>query len=349
MKIVLDAMGGDHAPEVTVAGAVMAAREFNLTVVLVGQEEVIRRELAKHDTAGLELPIVHAEQVIEMEDKPGEVVRGKPQSCMHVGMDLVRRGDGDAFVTIGNTGGALAIALLKLGRIKVDGQRRIHRPALATVFPTKQGLCLLLDIGANTDWKPVYLQQFAVMGSIYAESVLGMPSPRVGLVSVGEEEGKGNVPIKEAYDLIKTTPGLNFIGNVEGKDITAGAADVVVTDGFTGNVIIKLTEGVASLIMQTMREEITRRKVATVGALLARPALRAVGQKLDYAEYGGAILVGLNHICIIGHGRSNAKAVRSAIRAARDAVEARVVEKIRQGLADRPAMLDQAAGDSEPA
>jgi glycerol-3-phosphate acyltransferase PlsX len=232
----------------------------------------------------------------------------------------------------------LAIALLELGRIKVDGQRRIHRPALATILPTKTGFCFFMDIGANTDWKPIYLQQFAVMGSIYAESVLGIAAPRVGLVSIGEEEGKGNIPVREAYELIKATPGLNFVGNVEGKDIPGGLADVVVTDGFTGNVIIKLAEGVASLILDTLRAEIMSRTQAKIGAALAKPAFRAAAKKLDYAEYGGAVLLGLNHICIIGHGRSNARAVRSAIKVARDAVLADVTGKIRTGLMERPAV-----------
>ena len=338
MRIVLDAMGGDHAPAVTVAGAVDAAREFDLEILLVGQEPVLRSELDKHNTTGLRLSLVQADQVVEMEDKPAEVVRGKPGSSMHVAMEMVAAGQADAFVTCGNTGGALAIALFKLGRIKVDKERRIHRPTLATVYPTRKGVCFFMDTGANTDWRPVYLQQFAVMGSIYSESVLGVANPSVGLVSIGEEEGKGNAQVKEAFDLIKATPDLNFIGNIEGKDIPAGKADVVITDGFTGNVIIKLSEGVAALIIETLREEITSRTLAKLGALLARPALRSVGQKLDYAEYGGAVLLGLNHICIIGHGRSNARAVRSAIKVARDAVQADVVYRIRQGLIDRPVM-----------
>lgn len=336
MKIVLDAMGGDLAPGVTIAGAVDAAREFAVPIVLVGQEAVVRGELARHDTAGLNLTVVDAPDFVDMHDKPSEVLRSKPRSSMHVGMELVKQGEADAFVTCGNTGGALAIALVKLGRIKVDSQRRIHRPTLATVYPTRTGFCFFMDTGANTDWKPVFLQQFAVMGSIYAESVLGVPNPRVGIVSIGEEEGKGNIEVREAYDLIKATPGLNFIGNLEGKDIPAGKADVVVTDGFTGNVIIKLSEGVAALIVETLREEITSRTLSKVGALLAKPALRAVAHKLDYAEYGGAVLLGLNHVCIVGHGRSNERAVRSAIRVARDAVQANVIEKIRLGLASRP-------------
>ncbi len=340
MRIVLDAMGGDYGPEVTVAGAVEAAREFSLPLLLVGQQDRVRQELARHQTAGLAIDVVDAPQEITMEDKPGDVVRGKPQSSMHVGMRLVSQGEADAFVTMGNTGGALAVALFELGRIKADGQRRIHRPALATRFPTKSGSCLLMDIGANTDWKPVFLQQFAVMGNIYAQSVLGLPNPRVGIVSIGEEEGKGNAQVKEAYDLIKATPNLHFVGNLEGKDIPGGLADVVITDGFTGNVIIKLSEGVASLITQELRTELMRSLRTKLGALLAKPAFRAFGQRMDYAEYGGAVLLGLNHICIIGHGRSNARAVRNAIKVASEAVQADVPGKIRAGLAAQPAPPD---------
>ena len=340
MRIVLDAMGGDFGPEITVAGAVLAAREFSLPLTLVGRQAMVQSELAKHDTAGLPIAVVDAAEEITMEDKPGDVVRSKPHSSMHVGMRLVKQGEADAFVTMGNTGGALAVALFELGRIKLDGQRRIHRPALATRFPTKTGSCLLLDIGANTDWKPVYLQQFAVMGNIHAQSVLGIPQPRLGIVSIGEEEGKGNIQVKEAYDLIKATPGLHFIGNLEGKDIPAGNADVVVTDGFTGNVILKLSEGVASLIVQGLREEIMRTMRTKLGGLLAKPAFRAFGQRMDYAEYGGAVLLGLNHICIIGHGRSNPRAVRSAIKVASEAVAADVPGKIRSGLAQQPVLPD---------
>ena len=335
MKIVVDAMGGDHGPAITVAGAIDAARELGSAIVLVGDETRIRAELAKHPAAAnLPISVVHAAEEVTMEDKPGDIVRGKPQSSMHVGMRLVKQGEADAFVTMGNTGGALAVALFELGRIKLDGQRRIHRPALATRFPTKTGSCLLMDIGANTDWKPVFLQQFAVMGNIYAANVLGVHKPRLGIVSIGEEEGKGNVEVKEAYDLIKATPGLNFVGNLEGKDIPAGLADVVVTDGFTGNVIIKLSEGIASLIVQELREALTSSLRSKIGALLAKPAFRTLGSKLDYAEYGGAALLGLNHICIIGHGRSNARAVRNAIRVAGEAVQSDVVGKIRAGLTD---------------
>ncbi|HIQ05527.1 MAG TPA: phosphate acyltransferase PlsX, partial [Anaerolineae bacterium] len=315
MKIVLDAMGGDHAPEVTVTGGVQAAREFGVEIILVGQEDVIRRELTRHDITDMRLSIVHASQVIEMADKPASAVKEKKDNQMSVGLGLVKEGRADAFVTCGNTGGALAASLFTLGRIP-----GIRRPALSTVFPTRTGFCFLLDIGANTDWKPEYLQQFGLMGSIYSQEVLGVANPRVGLVSIGEEAGKGSIAVREAYDLLEATPSLHFIGNVEGKDIPAGLADVVVTDGFTGNVIIKLSEGVASLLMQVLEEEIRRRPLAVAGALLAQHAFRAVQDRLDYAEYGGGALLGVDGVVIVGHGRSNAKAVCNAIRVAKQTV-----------------------------
>jgi glycerol-3-phosphate acyltransferase PlsX len=253
MRIVLDAMGGDRAPEVAVEGGVMAAREYGIEVVLVGPQQVVEAELAKHDTTGLSLPVVHASQVIEMTDEPSMAARQKKDSSMVVGMNLVKKGEADAFTTAGNSGGALAAALFHLGRIK-----GIKRPALSTIFPTRKGFCFISDIGANTDCKPEYLLQFGIMSSAYAERVLGIPNPRVGIVSNGEEEGKGSILVKEASKLLKNSH-LNFVGNVEGKDIPAGLADVVVTDGFSGNVVIKLSEGVATLLMEVMEEEIKKR------------------------------------------------------------------------------------------
>jgi glycerol-3-phosphate acyltransferase PlsX len=327
MRIVLDAMGGDHAPEVAVEGGVMAAREYGTEVVLVGPQEVVEAELAKHDTAGLSLPVVHASQVIEMTDEPSMAARKKKDSSMVVGMKLVRSGEADAFTTAGNSGGALAAALFHLGRIK-----GIKRPALSTVFPTRKGLCFISDVGANTDCKPIYLLQFGIMGSAYAERVLGIPNPRVGIVSTGEEEGKGSILVKEAFKLLKESD-LNFIGNVEGKDIPAGLADVVVTDGFSGNVAIKLAEGVAALLMEVMEEEIRKRPTAVLGALLARSALREVKSRLDYSEYGGAPLLGLDGVVIVGHGRSNAKAIKNMVRVGREAVEKGMLEAIKEGIA----------------
>jgi glycerol-3-phosphate acyltransferase PlsX len=327
MRIVLDAMGGDHAPEVVVEGGVMAAREYNIEVVLVGPQEVVDAELAKHDTAGLSLPVVHASQVIEMTDEPSMAARKKKDSSMVVGMNLVKNGEADAFTTAGNSGGALAAALFRLGRIK-----GIKRPALSTVFPTQKGLCFISDVGANTDCRPVYLLQFGIMASAYAERVLGIPNPRVGIVSTGEEEGKGNILVKEAFKLLKKSD-LNFIGNLEGKDIPAGLADVVVTDGFSGNVVIKLSEGVAALLMQVMEEEIKKRPMAVLGALLAKGALREVKSRLDYSDYGGAPLLGVDGVVIVGHGRSNAKAIKNMVRVGKEAVEKGMLEALREGIA----------------
>ena len=328
MRILLDAMGGDHAPQVTVEGAVWAAREFGVEVVLVGREEDLRRELAKHETVGLPLTLVHASEVVEMHEHPAMAVRAKRDSSMVVGMKMLKRGEVDAFVSMGNTGGVLAAALLHLGRIP-----GVMRPALSTVYPTVKGFCFMLDVGANTDCRPQWLQQFALMGSIYAERVLGVAQPKVGLVSNGEEETKGSQLVQEAHQLLKETPGLHFIGNVEGKDIAPGMADVVVTDGFTGNVIIKLSEGLAWMFKTLAREELQRSPVALLGGLLARGAFDGLADRLDYAKYGGAPLLGVDGVVIVGHGRSNALAVRNAIRVAQKAVEGRVLETIKEGLA----------------
>ena len=326
MKIILDAMGGDHAPAVTVEGAVRAARSLGNTIILVGQEDVVNRELARHDTTGLDLPIVHASEVIEMDEHPAGAVRSKKDSSVVVGMQLLRRGEADAFVSAGNTGGVLAAALFHLGRIK-----GVKRPALSTVFPTRTGYCFILDIGANADVKPAYLQQFAIMGAAYAERVLGFENQRVGLVSNGEEPGKGSQLVQEAFELLAHSD-LNFVGNVEGKDIPRGIADVVVTDGFTGNVIIKLSEGVAGLMMETIEEEIRRRPLAIAGAVLAKGAFGAVKGRLDYRKYGGGALLGVDGVVIVGHGRSDATAVARAIEVAHQAVQENIVEAIRTGI-----------------
>ena len=328
MKIVVDAMGGDRAPAVVVEGAVQAARDFGLEIILVGQEGPVRSELAMHDVAGLSLTVHHASQVIEMHEHPAAAVRAKRDCSMVVGMELIREREGDAFFTAGNSGGALAAALFRLGRI-----RGIQRPAISTIFPsqTPQGYCFLLDIGANADCKPEYLVQFGIMGAVYAERVLGVPNPRVAIVSNGEEEGKGNQLVQETVPLLKATA-INFVGNVEGRDIPLGLADVVVTDGFTGNVILKVSEGVAKFLLDLLKEEITSSQVSKVGALLAKPAFGEVRRRLDYREYGGAPLLGVDGAVIIGHGRSDATAIRSGIRMAAQVVENGVLEAIKQGL-----------------
>jgi glycerol-3-phosphate acyltransferase PlsX len=329
MRIAVDAMGGDRAPGVVVEGAVQAARDFGLELVLVGQRGAVQAELDKHDTTGLRLTLQHASQVIEMHEHPAAAVKAKKDCSMVVGMELLKRQECDAFFTAGNSGGALAAALFRLGRI-----RGIKRPAISTIFPsqTPQGYCFLLDIGANTDCKPEYLLQFANMGSIYADRVLGVPNPRVAILSNGEEEGKGNQLVQETVPLLKAST-LNFVGNAEGKDIPWGLADVVVTDGFTGNVVIKLSQGVAKFLMDLLKEEITGSSVSKVGGLLAKPAFDEVRRRLDYREYGGAPLLGVDGVVIIGHGRSDTKAIRNGIRLAAQAVENGVLEAIKQGIA----------------
>jgi phosphate acyltransferase len=330
MKIVVDAMGGDRAPEVVVDGAVQAARDLELEIILVGQQGVVHAELEKHDTAGLPLTVLHASEVIAMDEhNPAAAVKAQKESSMVVAIEMIKQREADAFFTAGHSGAALAAALFRLGRI-----RGIRRPALSTIFPsqTPQGYCFLLDIGANADCKPEYLAQFAIMGSVYAERVLGVLNPRVAIVSNGEEEGKGNQLVQDTVPLLRTTP-VNFVGNAEGKDIPWGVADVIVTDGFTGNVIIKLAEGVSRLLMDILKEELTSSNVSKVGALLAKPAFDAVKRRLDYREYGGAPLLGVDGVVIVGHGRSDAWAIRNGIRMAAQTVENGVLEAIKQGLA----------------
>lgn len=329
MKIVVDAMGGDHAPAAVVKGALQAARDLDVEIILVGQRGPVQAELDKHDRAGLAITLLNANQVIEMHEHPAAAVKAKKDNSMVVGMDLLKRQEADGFFTAGNSGGALAAALFRLGRI-----RGIKRPSISTVFPsrTPQGFCFLLDIGANTDCRPEYLLQFAIMGSIYAERVLGVPNPRVAIVSNGEEEGKGNQLVQDTIPLLKASK-LNFVGNAEGKDIPWGLADVIVTDGFTGNVIIKLAEGVSKFLLDVLKEELTSRSVSKMGALLARPAFDEVKRRLDYREYGGAPLLGVDGAVIIGHGRSDAVAIRNGIRLAVQTVENGVLDAIKEGLA----------------
>lgn len=324
MKIALDAMGGDFAPAAAVHGAVWAARDFGITIQLVGQPNVIKAELAKHNISNLNLPIVAASQTIEMTEDPAAAVKNKKDASMVVALRLVKEKESNAFVTAGNTGGALAAALFGLGRIK-----GIKRPALGTIFPTikEKGFAFLLDAGANTDVRPEFLVQFAVMGSHYAEHVLRIPRPRVALLSTGEEEKKGSLLIKEVTPLLKQSK-INFVGNVEGKDIPAGAADVIVTDGFTGNVYIKGVQGAAWAMQQMLAKEIKARPMAMLGAFLARGAIKALRSKVDYREFGGGALLGVNGVVIVAHGRSDAYAIRHAIRVAKQAAENNIIEAI---------------------
>lgn len=338
MRIVLDAMGSDSHPAPDVAGAVAAAHEWGDEIILVGREDVIRTELTKHDTANLSLTVVHAPQVIEMHEHT-EAVKRKRESSIRVGMRMVREGQADAFVSAGNTTAVLASAIFDLGRI-----RGIKRPALATIYPVAPNPVLLLDNGATADCKPEYLLQFARMGVAYAEHVWNIANPRLGLVSNGEEADKGNMLVRDTYSLLAESD-INFVGNVEPKEVTRGVADVVLTDGFTGNVMVKSTEAVASFMMRFLKRELTggvRNKLALIllipgliamlpGLALLSPSLRRVARRLDYAEYGGALLMGVDGIVIVGHGRSNAKAVKNAIRQARVAVQGGVLDVLRAG------------------
>jgi len=328
MRIALDAMGSDDYPAPDVAGAVMAARELGSTILLVGDETLIRAELARHNITGLPLEIVRASQIIAMDDKPSAVVREKKDSSMHVGMALVKNGEADAFVTAGNTGAALGIAMLRnVGLGRIPG---ILRPALGVIFPTVERP-LLIDNGANADCKPEYLLQFGIMGSIYVERMRGIANPRVALVSNGEEEGKGNQLIQEAMPLLAAS-GLNFIGNIEPKEFMAGAAEVAVVDGFTGNVMMKMAESVAGYMAELIRTYMKANAVAALGGLLSRDVFSKVKAHLDPNEVGGAPLLGVNGPVIIGHGRSNAVAIRNAIEVAGRVAEKNIVAAIADGI-----------------
>jgi len=327
MRIVIDAMGSDNRPTPDVAGAVLAARELGDTIILVGDENIIRRELSTHNTADLKIEVVHSSEAIEMMDKPSTVSKEKPDSSIHVGMNLIKDGSAEAFVTMGNTGAALAIATLYTLR-RIPG---VKRPALAQLVRIKNGSVFLLDIGANSDSKAEWLAQFAVMGKVYVEKVLKLSNPRIALLSNGEEEGKGNQLIHEAAALFQQLP-LNFIGNVEPKDVFRGKTDVVVADGFIGNIAVKTFEASGSLLGSLIRDELTRDVFSMVAGLLARPALRRVYKQVDPFEIGGALLLGVNGVVIIGHGRSDARAVKNAIHQAHEAVKGQITESIKSGL-----------------
>jgi glycerol-3-phosphate acyltransferase PlsX len=330
-RVALDAMGGDNAPGEIVLGAIQAAREYGIGVQLVGREDAIRAELAKHDTQGLDLPIIHTDEIIEMDEHPATAVRRKKKASMTLALQLVRDGSALGAVSAGNSGAMMAASLFTLKRIE-----GVDRPALGGVFPTRDSACLVIDMGANTDCKPEYLQQFALMGSIYMERIFSVQSPRVGLLANGEEETKGNEQVQQAHQLLKqsaATLGLNFIGNIEGHDIPAGIADVVVCDGFVGNVVLKLSEGLAETLLGMMRAQMTSSLPNKLAAAVLRPGLRKVFKRLDYAEYGGVPLLGVNGSAIISHGRSNAKAIKNALRVARQTAETNVAGAIAEGLA----------------
>lgn len=330
IRIAVDAMGGDRAPGEIVGGALLAAERLDCEVILVGDEAAVRPLLAAGKPPVGKTRVVHASQTIEMSEHPTDAVREKPDSSMAVALRMVKSGDADAFVTMGNTGAAMAGALLTLGRV-----RGIARPALGVVFPSGAGRTMLLDVGANSENRAAHLVQFAHMGTRYMETMFGLNNPRVGLVSIGEEDTKGNDLVIEVNQALRQSS-LNFVGNVEGRDMTRGAVDVAVTDGFTGNVMLKTAEGIGEMLFTELRAAVNRRPWYRLAGMVLLPELRKVRSRLDYSEYGGVQLLGVEGITVIGHGRSNARAVYNGIRAARDAVATHVLDRMHAVAADVP-------------
>jgi glycerol-3-phosphate acyltransferase PlsX len=325
MKIAVDAMGGDFGPKATVPGAMRAAEDFGLDILLVGLESVIRREIDRTELKKSRISVIDAPDAIGMGDSL-LAFRKKKASSIRVAAQLVKDGRADAFVSMGNTGAVVYLSRDVLGSLK-----GVDRPALALLVPGVEGQTLLIDVGANANCQPHNLVQFAIMGKIFMEAVVGVKDPRVGLMSIGEEKGKGNDLVRETFDRLQAVP-LRFIGNVEGKDLFSGIADVIVSDGFTGNVALKVSEGVVQSVLSMARHEITKNIFAKLGYLLMKRHLKKIYKRVDYSEYGGAQLLGVDGVCIIGHGRSNPAAVRSAILRAREFVANRVQEKIQEEI-----------------
>ena len=341
MPLILDALGSDRYPDPEIQAAIEASRLFDEDIFLVGNEAMLAPKLKPMRTGNHRVRIVDAPDILEMHEKPVETAKRKPRNSMAVGLELIRNGEGQAFVSAGNTGGIMFNALRTLGRIK-----GVQRPALTAIFPTRTGNCVVLDIGANADCRPDFLVEFAVMGSVYAEKVLNRPSPRVGLLSNGEEPGKGNQLVKDAYHLLEDA-GLNFIGNVEGKELFGGQADVVVTDGFTGNILLKSSESVSKLLTEVLREEMTASLIRKIGALLVKPAFGRVKEMMDPREVGAAPLLGIDGLVFVGHGRSDAHALVSALKVAHQAVDANLLAALGTAIQDRLALLEAANPSAE--
>ncbi len=327
MNVVLDAMGGDHAPTVNIDGALETVHESeDIHVTLVGDEATIRKELKGRKYKAGSISIVHASQVVEMHESPSVAIRKKRDSSIRVGIGLVKAGKADAFVSAGHSGVVMGTSLLLLGMSK-----GVDRPAIATLMPNLRDTFVILDVGANVDCTPENLHQFALMGNIYCQLILGREKPKVGLLGIGEEDIKGNELTKEAFKLIKQSS-LNFIGNIEGRDIFSGKADVVVCDGFTGNIALKISEGLAETIIKMLKREISSLTAGRLGYLMLRPAFKKFKKKTDYDEFGGAPLLGINGTSIISHGRSSSKAIRNALRVAHDFSRKRVYEAISEAI-----------------
>ncbi len=334
MRVALDAMGGDHAPAAEVEGAALAVREYGVEVILVGDEALLKEELRRQglqEMAGL--TVQHASQRVEMHEQPSQVVRRKRDSSIWVGAELVKKGEAAAVISAGNTGATVVTAFFLLGVLK-----GVERPAIATILPTLTGHSILLDVGATVDCSAQQLIQFALMGHEYAQRALNKAHPTIGLLSIGEEDTKGNEVTKETFKRLKESP-LNFVGNVEGREIFAGAADVVVCDGFIGNVALKITEGVAEALKKMLIKEIAAGSfLSRFGYALLRPVFGRYKRRMDYAEFGGAPLLGVNGICIISHGRSSGRAIKNAIRVAKEIFEGRVNEHIQHDIEESVAL-----------
>jgi len=325
-RIAVDAMGGDYGPHVVVPGAVDAARE-GIAVSLVGDESAINAELAKLDTKGLDITVVPATQVVTMDDKPGDALRRKRDSSIQVACRLVKKGEADGVISAGNSGATVACGMFVLGRIK-----GVLRPGLASIMPTEKDPVIMLDVGANVDSKPEHLFQFGLMADVFARDVLGQENPSVGILSIGEEEGKGNAAVREAFDMLRES-NLRFIGNVEGRDIFTGDVDVVVCDGFVGNVALKLSEGLAKSMSRILKDELKSSWLSKLGTLLSFRAFKRFKKVIDYAEYGGAPLLGLKGIVIVTHGKSNELAIANSIRIAATSVRNNTTKHLAEGLA----------------
>lgn len=326
MKIIVDAMGGDNSIEATVNGSIGAVRESDLEIVLIGKKDLIEKELNKSNYDGDRIEIIHTEEVITNNDSPTLAIRRKKNSSIVVGFNKLNEGYGEAFISSGNTGSLLAGGLFLIKRIK-----GIDRAAISSLYPTRNGMTLLLDMGANVDCKPEYLKQFAIMGSTYSEKILGISSPTVGLVNVGTEKEKGNTLVKEAYELLSNSD-INFYGNIEARDIPEGIVDVMVCDGFVGNVVLKLTEGIANLFFSTLKEEFTKKASSKFAALMLKPQLKSFKERFDYREYGGAPLLGIKKPVIKAHGSSDAFAIKNAIKQAKIFTEKKVIDKIEENI-----------------
>jgi phosphate acyltransferase len=332
VKIAVDAMGGDFGPRITVEGALQASQQLDVEILLVGVESLVKREFDKLGQGAPRVTIIDAPDSVDMGDGIFSI-RRKEKSSIRVGTQLVKDKQADAFVSMGNTA-----AVVYISRKVIGALRGVNKPALSLLMPTLKGVTLLLDVGANANCQPQDLEQFAFMGKVFMQEILGRKNPSIGLMSIGEEETKGNDLTKQAFERLRAAS-LNFIGNVEGKDIYSGAADVIVSDGFTGNVVLKVSEGVVETLFSMARREIMKNALAKIGFLLMKRHLKKIYKQVDYSEYGGAQLLGLNGVCIIGHGRSNPNAVKNAVRQARDFVANSVQDKIQDEIAKAAASV----------